>query len=75
MSKLKISSIPDDKPVRFKIDLPAAVHRDLMAYAEILSRENGYSVEPGETDRPDTCAVHGFGPGFLASAPSKPGAS
>ena len=46
MSKLKISSIPDDKPVRFKIDLPAAVHRDLIAYAEILGRETGCSVEP-----------------------------
>jgi hypothetical protein len=46
MSKLKISSIPDDKPVWFKIDLPAAVHRDLIAYAEILGRETGCSVEP-----------------------------
>ena len=45
MSKLKISSIPDDRPVRIKIDLPAAVHRDLAAYAEILGRENGCSVE------------------------------
>ena len=46
MSKLKISSIPDDTPVRIKIDIPAAVHRDLVAYAEILGRESGCSVEP-----------------------------
>ena len=46
MIKLKISSVPDDTPVRFKIDLPAAVHRDLVAYAEILGRETGCSVEP-----------------------------
>jgi hypothetical protein len=52
MSKLKISSIPDDTPVRFKIDLPAAVHRDLVAYAEILGRQTGCSVEPSKLIAP-----------------------
>jgi len=48
MTKLKISSVPDDTPVRFKIDLPAAVHRELVAYAEILGRETGCSIEPAK---------------------------
>jgi hypothetical protein len=44
MAKLKLGSIPDDKPVKLAIELPAAVHRDLVNYAEALSRETGQSV-------------------------------
>lgn len=40
-AKLKLSAIPDDKPVKVTVDLPAAVHRDLVAYAEVLARESG----------------------------------
>ena len=45
MKKLKLSAIPDDKPVKLTIELPAAVHRDLIAYSEALSQETGKSVE------------------------------
>ncbi len=38
MTKLRLSAIPDDKPVKMTVELPAAVHRDLVAYAEILAR-------------------------------------
>lgn len=31
---LKLGPIPDDKPIRMTIDVPADVHRDLTAYAE-----------------------------------------
>ena len=41
MTKLKIGAIEDDKPVTITIKLPAVVHRDLMAYAEVLKREGG----------------------------------
>jgi len=44
MAKLKLGAIADDKPVKLTIELPAPVHRDLLAYAEILARENGQSV-------------------------------
>jgi uncharacterized protein DUF2274 len=37
MDKLKLSGVPDDKPVKLTVELPAAVHRDLTSYAEILS--------------------------------------
>jgi hypothetical protein len=37
MSKLKLGPIPDDKPVKIALELPAALHRDLAAYAEALS--------------------------------------
>lgn len=44
MTKLKLGPLADDKPVRLTVELPAAVHRDLLAYAEALARENGQNV-------------------------------
>lgn len=44
MTKLKLGPLADDKPVKISIELPAGVHRDLIAYAEILSRTIGQSV-------------------------------
>lgn len=46
MTKLKLGSIEDDKPVKLTIELPAAVHRNLVAYAEAIGRE-------GEQAAPD----------------------
>jgi hypothetical protein len=46
MAKLKLGVVPDDKPVKLSVELPAAVHRDLAAYAEALSRETGQPHEP-----------------------------
>lgn len=40
MTKLKLGPIADDKPVKVTLDLPASLHRDLVAYAEILGRES-----------------------------------
>ena len=44
MTKLKLAAVDDDKPVRLAVVLPAALHRDLVAYAEILARQSGQSV-------------------------------
>ncbi|AHY56316.1 hypothetical protein ACVIW2_006330 [Bradyrhizobium huanghuaihaiense] len=41
MSKLKLGTILDDKPVKIAVELPAAVHRNLLAYAEAIARESG----------------------------------
>ncbi len=41
MAKLKLGTIPDDKPVKLTIELPAAIHRDLVAYGNALGRETG----------------------------------
>jgi hypothetical protein len=46
MSKLKIGVIDDDKPVAVTIKLSAAVHRDLIAYAEVMKQEGGQIVDP-----------------------------
>ncbi|MEO1985173.1 MAG: DUF2274 domain-containing protein [Martelella sp.] len=40
-TKLKLSVIPDDKPVKVTVELPAEVHRDLVAYAEVMVRDSG----------------------------------
>jgi len=49
VSKLKLGPIVDEKPVKLTVELPAAVHRDLVAYAEVLGRETGQDVpEPAK---------------------------
>jgi len=49
MSKLKLNAIEDDKPVRLTVELPAAVHRDLVVYAEALGEGTGKAtVEPAK---------------------------
>jgi hypothetical protein len=40
MTKLKLGSIEDDKPVKLTIELPAAVHRNLVAYADYLNGQH-----------------------------------
>ena len=53
MAKLKLGPIEDDKPVKLTIELPAALHRDLIAYGEVLGRETGQlTVEPARLIAP-----------------------
>jgi hypothetical protein len=44
MTKLKLGPLADDKPVKLTVELPAAVHRDLAAYAEALAQTTGQAV-------------------------------
>lgn len=46
MPNLKLRMLIDDKPVKVAIELPAQVHRDLVAYAELLGREMSKTIEP-----------------------------
>lgn len=41
MGKLKLGPLADDKPVKATVELPATLHRDLVAYAEVLARGTG----------------------------------
>ena len=52
MPKLKLGALLDDKPVRLALELPAEVHRDLVAYAEIMGRDTGQPVEPAKLVAP-----------------------
>lgn len=45
MTKLKLAGIDDDKPVKLTVTLSVALHRNLVAYAEVLAKETGKSVE------------------------------
>jgi len=44
MAKLKLGPIHNEKTVKVTIELPGALHRDLLAYADILARETGQPV-------------------------------
>jgi hypothetical protein len=45
MAKLKLGAIADDKPVKLTVEVPAPLHRDLLAYAEALARETGQPIQ------------------------------
>jgi hypothetical protein len=53
MTKLKLGPLTDDKPVKITVELPAAMHRDLVAYAQILGRTTGQTApEPSKLIAP-----------------------
>ena len=53
MTRLKLGTIEDDKPVKLTIELPAALHRDLVAYGEALAQETGQAIiEPAKLIAP-----------------------
>ena len=41
MPKQKLGRIEDEKAVKLIVELPAALHRDLIAYGQMLGRETG----------------------------------
>jgi hypothetical protein len=45
MPALKLGAILDEKSVKITVELPAALHRDLVAYAEILGQQTGQPVD------------------------------
>lgn len=53
MSKLKLGPLEDDTPVKLSLDLPAAVHRDLIDYAKAMAAETGSKApEPAKLIAP-----------------------
>ena len=49
MTKLKLGPLADERPVKLTVELPAAIHRDLAAYATALAAETG--AEPVTPER------------------------
>lgn len=45
MTKLRLGPIADDKPVKIALEMPAALHRDLIEYGRLLG-EGGAPIEP-----------------------------
>ena len=52
MPKLRLGALLDDKSVRLTLELPAEVHRALVAYAEIMGRDTGQAIEPAKLIAP-----------------------
>lgn len=46
MTKLKLSAIPDNRPVKITVELPAPVFSDLQTYAAILAETSGEATPP-----------------------------
>ncbi|SDJ69738.1 MULTISPECIES: DUF2274 domain-containing protein [Bradyrhizobium] len=67
MPKLKIETLLDEKPVKIMAELPAAVHRDLVAYAEALARETGQAIEPTKLIAPMLARFMAADRGFARS--------
>ena len=74
-TKLKLTAIPDDKPIKLTVELPAAVHRDLAAYAEVLARQTGQKVEPAKLIIPMLMRFMSTDRAFLRARREKPGKS
>lgn len=73
MAKLKLGPLPDDKPVRLTIDLPASTHRDLVAYAEVLTSETGQAAEPAKLIAPMLARFMAADRAFAKARRSAPG--
>ncbi|SPJ22506.1 DUF2274 domain-containing protein [Palleronia abyssalis] len=72
MTRLKLGPLVDETPVKLTIEVPAAVHRDLIAYAELLARETGKTIEPAKIVAPMLARFMATDRGFakLRRAPS-----
>jgi len=73
MTKLKLGAIVDDKPIKVTVELPAPVHRDLVAYAEVLARETGQPVaDPAKLIAPMVQRFIATDRGFTKARRAKP---
>ena len=52
MANLKLGLILNEKLVKLTVELPAGIHRDLVAYGDVLARETGQVVEPAQLVAP-----------------------
>jgi hypothetical protein len=48
MTRLKLSDLADEKPVRLTLELPARLHRELLAYAVALNEGEAKGAPPPE---------------------------
>lgn len=46
MVKLKLGPLPDDKPVKVSVELPAELHRNLVAYGRLLAERGKSPIDP-----------------------------
>jgi len=76
MAGLKLGPLVEDRPVRMTIELPGALHRDLLAYASILSTETGQTpVAPEKLVAPMLARFMATDRAFAKARRAKPGVS
>ena len=73
MAKLKLTAVPDDKPGKLTVELPAAVHRDLVACAEVLARQTNQKIEPAKLIAPMLARFMSTDRAFLRARREKQG--
>ena len=44
MTKLKLKSLLEEKPVKITVEMPGDVYRDLVTYAEVLTRDSDQPI-------------------------------
>ena len=67
MAKLKLGPLPDDRPVKLTVELPADVHRDLCDYAAVLGQQTGQHLEPARLVAPMLARFMATDRGFAAA--------
>lgn len=72
MAKLKLGALADERPAKLTVELPAAVHRDLIAYAEVLTRETGQQTDPAKLIAPMLARFMATDRAFLKARKAKP---
>jgi hypothetical protein len=67
MTSLKIGRLDEERPVKLTLEVPAAVHRDLVRYGELLARETGEPapVEPARLIAPMLARFMSTDRGFI----------
>ncbi|WP_319798407.1 DUF2274 domain-containing protein [Nitrobacter sp.] len=45
-AKLKLGPLPDERPVKMTIELPAVLHADLQLYGRLLAETGSTPIEP-----------------------------
>ena len=71
MPNLKLGLILDEKPAKLTVELPAAVHRDLIAYCDVLARETGQAVDPAQLVAPMLASFMSADRGFAKARRSQ----
>jgi hypothetical protein len=72
MAKLKLGPLNNDKPVKIATELPGSVHRDLLVYAEVLTRETGQQADPIKLIAPMLARFMATDRAFLQARKAKP---
>jgi hypothetical protein len=75
MTKLKLTSIPDNKPVKITVELTAVVHRDLIVYCELLEKVTSQKIDPAKLVSPMLARFMATDRGFAKARKGNAGAT